>query len=236
MKHPHIIKTLTQIASLAMTGAVSATTALIDFGRADSAAPAPYNSAVMLAGVVGDVPLLDEDSVDTGWTVSVVEDGNGNGGSAGAGADVTSFPPDLAGFDVAALGDSIFANQGTPQVASMVLLFSGLQSAETYDLLLYGSRGNGQPLDQRWSLTQGTGGADVDHVSGLNTTVYVDWAGVTPNASGEIEITINSPGPDTAGALALNFASITGSAVPEPSGLSLLGLGLGALFLRRKRA
>jgi hypothetical protein len=163
----------------------------------------------MGSGVTGDVALLDADSVSTGWTVSVTETGNGNGGSAGAGADVTGFPGDLAGFDALALGDSIFANQGNPQVASMVLLFTGLSNTATYDLLLYGSRANAQGIDQRWSLTKGTGGADVDHGSELNATTYVNWTSISPNSNGEIEVTISSPGPDTAGALALNFGSIT---------------------------
>ena len=237
MKDTHNKQTF---ASLAFTAIIiaqaSAATALIDFGRADATAASPYNAVVMLNGLTGDVALFDTDSAATGWTVSVTENGNGNGGSAGAGADVSSFPAGLAGYDARALGDSIFANQGTPANPSMILLFTGLSPSATYDLLLYGSRANLQGADQRWSLTEGTGGADVDHFSELNASTYVDWPGISPNATGAIQITINSPGPDNLGALALNFASITESAVPEPSGLSLLGLGLGALFLRRKRS
>ncbi|MDA7931856.1 hypothetical protein N9B42_02695 [Akkermansiaceae bacterium] len=207
MKRP--LKTYASLAFTALTSLASATTALIDFGRADAAALAPYNSAVVINGITGDVALLDTDSTDTGWTVSVTENGSGNGGSAGAGADVTEFPADLAGFEASALGDSVFANQAAGNDPSMALLFTGLAPSGSYHLLLYGSRANGQGLDQRWSLTQGTGGADVDQNSELNSSIYVDWAGVRPNENGEIEVTINSPGPDRTGALALNFASLT---------------------------
>ena len=200
---------------IAMSGLASAKTALIDFGRADATAASPYNAAVMITGLTGDVALIDTDSLATGWTVSVTENGNGNGGSAGAGADVTAFPVDLAGFDAAALGDSIFANQGTPANPSMILLFTGLVPTGNYDLLLYGSRANAQGADQRWSLTKGTGGANVDHFSELNATTYVNWTGLIPNASGELEVTINSPGPDATGALALNFASLTETSTVE---------------------
>ena len=236
MKQTIKMKIYSSLALAAMVGSASATTVLIDFGRSANAAASPYNSVVMLSGVTGNVALLDTASAATGWTISVTEDGNGNGGSAGAGADVTSFPAALSAFDAAALGDSLFANQGNPQVASMTMLLTGLSTTSTYDILLYGSRANGQGIDQRWSLTEGTGGADVDHFSELNATDFVDWSAIAPNASGEIEVTINSPGPDTAGALALNFGSITENPVPEPSGTSLLGLGLAALSLRRKRA
>ncbi|MDB4537150.1 hypothetical protein N9230_00880 [Akkermansiaceae bacterium] len=195
-------------------GFAQATTALIDFGRADAAAPSTYNSAPILGAnasdvTTGAVDLSDTSSTATGWTVTVTETGSGSGGNAGAGADVTSFPPDLASYETAALANSIFANQGGASDPAMILLFSGLSPTGSYDLILYGSRANAQGADQRWSLTQGSGGADVDQNSELNDTVYVDWEGVTPNASGEIEITINSPGPDMIGALALNFASIT---------------------------
>ena len=72
-----------------------------------------------------------------------------------------------------------------------------------------------------------------DHGSELNATVAVDWAGISPNGSGVIQITINSPGPDRSGARALNFSSIT--EVPEPSAVLLLGLGDFGLLARRRR-
>lgn len=217
----------------------SAVTALIDFGRADASAASPYNPAVMVFGAngsTGAVALNDTTTAPTGWTVTVTDVGSGNGGNAGGGADVNSFPAGLSGFDSDALRNSIYSNQGGGANPSMVLTFDGLSSLNTYDLVLYGSRANAQGLDQRWSLTQGTGGADVDHNSELNNSVFVDWTNISPNGSGVIEVTINSPGPDNLGALALNFGSITENAIPEPSGSSLLALGLGTLLIRRKRS
>ncbi|MDA7868631.1 PEP-CTERM sorting domain-containing protein [bacterium] len=223
-----------------MLGSAHAATALIDFGRTDAAAASPYNSAPVAGAngpnaTTGAVALLDTTGTGTGWTVTVTDIGSGNGGNAGAGADVAAFPVDLSSYEAAALANSIFANQGAGSNPAMTLTFSGLSTSSTYDLLLYGSRANAQGANQRWSLTQGSGGADVDHFSENNSTTYVDWPGVTPDGSGSIQVTINSPGPDSIGALALNFGSISENAVPEPSGVCLLGVGLGLLFLRRKR-
>ncbi len=217
MTHKHKIHAL--LVSMALAGSSSATTALIDFGLGTAAADSPYNSAAIIAtgadGTTGEVPLSDTDSMETNWTVTVTDAGTGNSGNAGGGANVTAFPAELAAFDPAALGNSIFANQGGGTDPAMILLFSGLAPSGSYDLILYGSRANAQGVDQRWSLTQGSGGDDVDHNSELNSTVFVDWVGITPNENGEIEVTINSPGPDMVGALALNFASITETSVIE---------------------
>ncbi|MDA7868632.1 hypothetical protein N9B28_02370 [bacterium] len=220
MKHTNRTKIHVLIAMAAIVGSLSATTALIDFGRTDAAAASPYNSAPIAGAnasgaTTGVVALSDTSSADTGWTVTVTEIGSGNGGNAGAGADVVSFPGDLSGFEAAALTNSIFANQGGATDPAMTLTFAGLSPNGTYDLLLYGSRANAQGANQRWSLTQGRGGADVDHFSELNATTFVDWVGITANESGEIEVTINSPGPDRVGALALNFASITETSAIE---------------------
>ena len=240
MKSTMKMKQLAGLLSVVGLGSASAVTALIDFGRTDASAASPYNAVPTVFGAnatTGTIGLSDTSSNATGWSVVVTDTGSGNGGNAGGGADVNSFPGGLLGFDTDALSNSIYGNQGAGTTPSMVLSFSGLDAGATYDLLLYGSRANAQGVDQRWSLTQGTGGADVSHFSELNDSVYVDWAGVSPNGSGVIEVTIDSPvgqGADNIGALALNFGSISES-VPEPSGVTLLGLSLGVLFLRRKR-
>ncbi len=216
------------VISASFGGTASAATALIDFGTNNTPA---YNSVVANAVAV---PLTDTMSLPTTWMVSVTNIGSGGMGNAGAGANVSSFPAAVAGFETTALQDSIFANQGTGTNPAMRLTIEGLSPAFTYDLLLYGSRANAQGVDQRWSITQGSGPADVDHFSELNDTVVVDWPGVSPNAMGVIEITINSPGPDNLGALALNFGSIT-EVVPEPSAALLAGMAGLALVARRRR-
>ena len=218
---------ISAISSIAALSSVNAATALIDFGTANAASP--YNTAPLLGGAsTGNIALNDTTTTATGWTVNVTENGNGNGGNAGAGANVSSFPTALNSFSVEALQDSIFANGNA---ASMVLTLSGLNTTLTYDLLLYGSRGNAQSAEQTWTLNEGSGASPLTHASGLNSTTAVDWTSLLPNGSGVIEVTITNAG---AGALALNFASITENAVPEPSSALLCSLAGLSLLARRR--
>lgn len=211
-----------------------AATALIDFGINNS--PASYNSATN-PGVAGGIALTDTSSAPTGWTLTLINTGTGGFGNAGAGANAATFPAALSAFATSALQDSIFANQGggAIQAPSMQLTLSGLNPSASYDLLLYGSRRNFQGADQRWSISQGAGGADVTHFSEDNQTTVVDWPGVTPTAGGVIEITIDSPVPgDNIGALAINFGSVT-EVIPEPSATLLCALSVLGLLARRRR-
>ena len=212
---------------LAACGTASAATALIDFGRTDNTTGSNYNNAQFSA-----VALNDTTGAATGWSINVTEDGSGNGGQAGAGADVASFPAAVSGFETTALQDSLFANQGGGTNPRMTVVITGLNPTATYDLLFYGSRANGQSLDSIWTLTTGSGGAPVAHASGLNDSVVVDWSGTT-NVAGTIEFTITA-GADNGGAHALNFGSIT-EVIPEPSSALLIGLAGIGLVARRRR-
>ena len=218
-----------------------AATVLIDFGRgaghslgdnSTSGGVDTYNNIQQNPNVdgvtTGNVALVDTSGSGAGWSINVTEDGNGFGGSSGAGADVATFPAAVSGFETTALEDTIFANGSS---ASMTVTLTGLDVSKTYDLLFYGSRDNGQNVNaQTWSLTQGTGGANVVHQSENNQTVVVDWDGLSTNGSGVIAFTISG---SNNGALALNFGQII--EVPEPSTTALLGLGGLALILRRRK-
>ena len=121
-----------------------------------------------------------------------------------------------------------------PVKASGFVTIGGLNPALTYDLLFYGSRSNLQNILQTWHVTQtgGTVPADVTYNSLANSTTFVDWKGLVPTSGGVIQFSVT--GPDlAAGALALNFGSIT--EVPEPSSVLALGLAGSLLGLRRRR-
>lgn len=238
MKTTNRTKKVAGLLSVIALGSASAVTALVDFGTGNTPTynQAPIIGAATPTSTTGAVALNDTTSAPTGWTVTVTGAGSGTTGNAGGGANVTIFPAAVSAFETTALQDSIFSNQGAGTNPAMVLTFDGLNSLATYDLLLYGSRNNAQGVDQQWTLTEGTGGGLVSHFSEDNQTTAVDWTAVSPNGSGVIEILLNTdPAGDRIGALALNFGSITENAIPEPSGVSLLGLSLGMLFLRRKR-
>lgn len=239
-------KQFTLCAAVAATSLIAseqtkATTVLIDFGRdntvtAGSEAGGVYNTVAIPTNVnnatTGDVPLSDTGTNPTGWTINVTENGSGNGGRAGSGADMTTFPAAVSGFDTNALKDSLFANNAGSGPVSMVVTISGLDDTKTYDLLLYGGRINNQNLFQTWSLTEGTGGANVSHDSLGNTTVAVDWDSISTNGSGVIAFSI-SGNSGSGAAAAINFGQII--EVPEPSSLALIGIG-GLLIARRRRS
>ncbi len=162
------------------------------------------------------------------WTATVADTGNGNGGDAGDGADHDlALPAAVAGFAATATRDSLFANGSAAQ---LTVTIAGLDVASNYDLLFYGSRGNNGPT-QTWSLTAGSGGADVSHGILDNTTTVVDWDNLSTNGSGVIAFTIS--GNSGSDGIGINFGQI--SQVPEPSALMLLGIAVGLVLLRRRR-
>lgn len=225
--------------ALAAMPAVSAATVLIDFGRSTNVASG-YTSVAMTTEDTSDATSGTVSLGATGWSIVVTETGTGvsgasKGGNAGSGADDDVFPAAVSGFNSVALEDSIYgsltATGGPTDFSQLTITISGLSNSDTYDLLFYGSRGNSNGLNQTWSLTQGTGGADVTHNSLNNESTAVDWNGVSTNGSGVIAFTITGP-TGTTGALALNCGEIT--AIPEPSAALLGGLGF-LMLLRRRR-
>ncbi len=215
---------------MALAPAAHAQTALIDFGRAGgpeglgsnttTGTPDSYNNVFMDNNhdnaTTGNVALNDTSDSATGWSINVTEGGDDFGGNAGAGADESTFPAAISGFETTAIEDSMFGNGEDPL---LTVTISGLDDSLTYDLLFYGSRQAGQNIAaQTWSLTQGSGGANVVHQSNGNATTVVDWDGLVTNGSGVIAFTI-SGSQGTSGALALNFGSITANAAATPGTL-----------------
>ncbi len=206
---------------------------LIDFGRGTNASPivSPtfYNNVTAPAGApTVSQPLIDSATgVATTWTVSA--SGSNNYGEAGGGADVTIVPASVSStFAQSAYGDSLFANTA----GIITVTFSNLSLTDTYNLLLYGSRNNGQSGPQTFTLTAGTGNAaPVTHPSGDNRTVVVDWTDLVPDATGNLTFTLSTP---SGASSALNAGRL--SSVPEPSSILMLGVVSFLGLLQRRRS
>jgi hypothetical protein len=219
------------------TVTVPAATVLIDFGRSTNTTPGYNNVGETNAFTIAN--LNDTTSSATGWSINVANSGTGVNpgfGVAGAGANVAAFPAALSSFATTALQDSIFSNAASGSLSSQTVTIGGLSTLETYDLLFYGSRSNGQDVLQNWTMVQGTGGATISHQSLANTTTVVNWAGIVPNASGVISFTISGTSTPTGSATALNFGSITSAPVPEPTSMVFAALAGVVCVSRRRRA
>jgi len=212
--------------------------ALMDIGRAGTASPAAENInniifdhvnpvRAMDSGVIG---LINSAGQATGWSVQI-------SGSqilaAGGGADIVNLV--LTG-DALDLANTYHVNAWKDSIATyddVVVSLTGLDDAELYNLQFFGSRLN-RDVNMVWSITKGSGGADVTYGS-LNTSEVVDWSNISTDGNGEIEVTLSLDGfiagNQTIGAM--NFASI--EVVPEPGTIGLSLVGVGALFLFRRK-
>jgi hypothetical protein len=226
-----------------LTVHAGAVTTLLDFGRTANST-AGYNNVSTASNnlttpiVVND--LIDTTAVSTPWDISVSSSSSPSAGSqfgaAGAAANAIAFPVSLSSFATTALEDSLFANARLNATVSITVTLTQLSLTETYDLLFYGSRANGSNINQTWTLITGTGSAaPVTHDSLANSTTVVNWTGIAPNSSGIISFTISgtSLGANT-NAVALNFGSITSTAIPEPSSILAFIFAGSLLGLRRR--
>jgi PEP-CTERM motif len=125
-------------------------------------------------------------------------------------------------------------------------------AAGSYDLYLYGANYDGD-RGAVFTVSNGTGGAPTA-VGGYTQTInpntsggsgplttftlggdYVEFTGVTPDASGNIDITWTQGANDNSGGGEGDFNGMSLVAVPEPSALAFLGLGIAGLIVARRR-
>lgn len=210
----------------------------------------PYAAYGNNGGITGSGNVL----FGTGGTI----DGSGNPTSTPAGNATSSgalSPVTLSmnfGFDNGATGGS------TPGQPSWLLTSAAVvQStpgtftlhnvpAGTYSLYLYGQNYDAT-RGASFNITGGGGTAVGGITSTLNTgnktsfvlgDNYVEFTGVTPNASGDISGTwsgVTNPTSGLTGEGDFNGLQLVSLTAPEPSTLALAGLGTGLLALRRRR-
>jgi hypothetical protein len=165
----------------------------------------------------------------------------------------------FTGGDAFAIFNGIVDTRGTVNFngngahpSSLILTFSGLSQAFTYEIVVAGNRGNGTPRDTLFTLSGADAWTNTSSAalsvssSSLTTTIrngdngangYVArWTGIDAGADGVFTVTISNGGGPQDGWYA-NALMLVATPVPEPSAFAALaGLGaLGAAALRRRR-
>ena len=130
--------------------------------------------------------------------------------------------------------DRIYFYDNGPEVGSITL--AGLNPSQTYRLELF-SAGDfverAITANSAFGVSSITGAVDMAWHGALEgPDGWLTWSALSPNAQGEVQITVDNLEPHYANLNALRISS-----VPEPSALSLLAVGLGGVIaLRRRRS
>ena len=250
MKIPTTIKKVIPILALCAlslrAGAQSTSTVLVDF-NSDSpgtdSTPSPDGSGLYwnnvsaatdgspsakLNGSYAPITLTNTTDGIPGWTLGVTNLPGGYGYNASSGSTFYNYsgpyPAAVSGFPSSALQDAMSVGSSGVSVT-----LSGLNSGNTYNLVLYGSTTTdsahyGSGGFQTDTLTAGTSASpSAVHFNSVNNSLtVVAWNNVSPDTNGQIAFTIV---PDsTNGGGDLNFLEVveaSTSQVPAPpTGLS----------------
>ena len=231
------------VAGMAVTA--NAATLRFDFGAVNSAtevlqAVGNYNHVSSAQDPI--LNAIDTDGAGTGIGLTVA-----GFNEVGPNFVGTQAPTGAAAiFESGATRDSLFGhsdnfNVGAPRPEA-TLTFSGLDAsgATAYDFTFFASRMEvGDSRAARYQVA-GTNSAEAVLDASNNVSNVALISGITPTASGEIAITINSAAPlDQAGPrwFYLGAMQVDSSAViPEPTTLGMISLsGVFALAIRRSR-
>lgn len=216
------------ILCLAALSEAQAAVMLIDFGDGNGVTTGNYNNVITTDGTT--IPLIDDSGSLTGFELA-----NSDGALAGGGANYAgSFPASVASQPASALQDSLFIRSDTIAEFATITI-SGLSSLETYDLLIYGARGN-NGLEAIFTAVDASG-SSAGSISNVfnNAAETVSFDGLVPDGSGEIILQFASEVSGSSGA-ALNFMSITSNPVPEPGAATFLGFSAMMILGRRTRS
>ncbi|MDP0490078.1 MAG: sulfatase-like hydrolase/transferase [Verrucomicrobiota bacterium JB023] len=187
------------LVSLMATLPLAALPLQVDFGN--SSQPTTEAGWNNMSATTGNDPadltdLVSSDGTPTSIGLAYATSG-ADSGAAGTGANYAGpYPPELSSLPASALQDGLFF-----QSDSITLTFTGLDPVASYDLTLYGARGN-NGTGATFSAT-GANTATDDLANTFNNAAHVAFlGGLRPNASGELTLQMERNG---SGSSALNL-------------------------------
>ncbi|MDB4669821.1 PEP-CTERM sorting domain-containing protein [bacterium] len=216
----------------ALSSTAPAAMIFVDFGRTDNQTTGNYNNVHGAASVLA-TPSLDLiDSAGAATGVKLNTDFALGGSFAGTGADYSdAYPAGVADQPSAALIDSMFIRAA----ASTSLTLADLDSGSSYEIVIYGARGNNGGANTEWTLTDGNGSSTAGYDVFNNSTNVATFSSLVPDESNEISIFYTTTDDGSRPRGAINFMQITSTPVPEPSSSLFLMLSSGVLLVRRRK-
>lgn len=234
-----------------LLGSVPAATVILDFGNVgtgvwtEDEGPAigrTYNAVTITGSALAVVrnnfytsaSLTDTTGALSGWGVSISKPATagdiGPGGSWTG--DIANATAPFANESADALSDGFFINNN----GTITITFTGLNADSAYRLSAFGALTGPTTTPADFSLVTGTSASpplqslDVD--TAPLTGVAANWLSVTPNASGEISLSVTASGGTSGRRTQLNAVRL--EEIPEP-GVAALGAVGGLSLLRRRR-
>ena len=191
-------------------------TVRIDFGRIDDGQPttAPgWNNVTAEVGNLSSNTARIDDLIDLNGDSTGIALNLGyvtSASAAGSGADYEGgYPDPINTFPDSAISDSFFTNA----TGSISMTFEGLTGGATYDLMVYGARGN-NGTSCNYVISDRNGNTTLNIANTLDNATHAPKAtGLVANDQGNISMVISTP--TGSGGGAINLLEFT--VVPSPT-------------------